>query len=112
LAMDTIGYLILAYMGVGILLGFGSFYLDGRLKRYVDRQYPEEGTVIRSYEWQWYPWSVGRKVLRKLIKKQSDNDPELAQHAKRAKRSTIYFFVWFSIGLILFFIRVLLFLAK
>jgi len=110
--MDIIGYLIVVYLGVGIFLGFRGAYLYERLKRYVDRQYPEEGRVIRSYEWQAYPWSVGGRMLRSLIKRQSSSDPELAYWAKKGKRSSTHFVAWFSIGLIMFFVRVLLFLVK
>lgn len=110
--MDMIGYLIIVYMGVGILLVFVFVYQDQRLLRYVDRRYPEEGTVIRSYEWQWYPWSIGRRTLRALIEKQSADDSELALWAKKAKRSKIFFLMWFSTGLIMFFTRVLLLIVK
>lgn len=89
--MDYIGF---AYMGVAIFLGFRGAYLYERLKRYVDRQYPEEGKVIRSYEWQMYPWSVGHRTLKALIKKQRANDPELARWAKKAKLDMIYLLVW------------------
>ena len=107
-----IGYLVDGYMVFGVLLGFWGFYLYERLKRYIDREYPEEGKIIRSYEWQWFPWSVGHRTLRALIKKHSSNDPELARREKWAKRSTIYFFVWFAIFLITSFIHVLFLLVK
>jgi len=110
--MNIIGYLVLGYMVFGVLLGFWGAYLYERLKRYVDSKYPEEGKVIRSYEWQWFPWSVGARTLRALIKKQSSNDPELAQQAKRSRISAIYFLVWFMLALIMFFTRVLFLLVK
>lgn len=108
----NMGYLVFAYMLVGVFLGFGCFFFDERLKRYVNENYPEKGTIIRSYEWQWYPWSIGRRTLRALIDKQSISNSELLKRAKRAKRINIYFLVWFSIGLIMFFTRVLFFLLK
>ncbi|MHC4112299.1 MAG: hypothetical protein ACYSUY_14595 [Planctomycetota bacterium] len=101
--MDKGTFLLLVYGGVEIVLLIWAVYLNERLKRYIDKQYPEEGKVIRSYEWQWYPWSVGQKTLRALIKKQSANDPELANQAKKAKRAIICVFAWpIVVGLILF----------
>ena len=93
--MDTISTYV--WVGVFIFLAFKSMYHDKRLKRYIDRQYPEEGKVIRLYEWQWYPWSVGRRTLWTLVKKQRANDPELARLARKAKRSIIYILVFFAI---------------
>jgi hypothetical protein len=92
--MVTIGYLVLGYFVVGMLLEISILYFDQRLKGHIDIKYPEEGKVIRLYEWQWYPWSIGRRTLRALIKKQSSNDSELAQRAKREKLSIVCFLVW------------------
>jgi hypothetical protein len=110
--MDKVGYLIVGYMVFGVLLVLcgGLFY--ERLKRYIDIKYPEEGKIIRSYEWQRYPWSLGGRTLRALVKKQSNNDPELTIRAKMAKWSTISFLAWFVLGLIMFFIRVSFLIAK
>ena len=91
--MDYIGF---AHMGVFIFLGFRGAYLYERLKRHVDRQYPEEGKIVRSYEWQWYPWSVGQRTLRALIKRESADDPELARWAGKWKRSAICILVFFA----------------
>jgi len=96
--MDYIG---LAYMGVFIFLAFRGAYLYERLKRYVDRQYPEEGKVIRSYEWQMYSWSVGHRTLKALIKKKRANDLELARWAKKAKRNMTYILVWCAFFLLM-----------
>ena len=92
--MDMDTFLVFAYGGVGIVLLFRAGFLDERLKRYVDRHYPEDGKIVRSYEWQWYPWSVGRSTLRALIKKQRANDPELVRLARKAKRAVIYIIAW------------------
>lgn len=81
LAMDT-GYLWDGYFGVLLLLMLRAIYQDERLLRHVDGQYPEQGKVIRSYAWQMYPWSVGRKLLRALIREESVGDPELAPGTK------------------------------
>ena len=91
LAMDT--YLLFAHGGIVLFLFIRAIYFDDRLKRHIDRRYPKEGMVIRSYQWQIYPWSVGRKTLRALIKKQGGSDPELAHLAKKAKRALIYLLV-------------------
>jgi len=79
---------------VALFLLLRAAYHDQRLKRYVDRHYPEEGKIVRSYELQWYPWSVGYRTLRALIKKQSANDPELARLARKRIRAIIHFIVW------------------
>ena len=106
---DYFGY---GYFGVLLFLAIRMIYVNQQAMRYICKRYPEEGRMIRSYEWQWYPWSVGRRTLRALIDKQSVNDPELALWAKKADRSGIYFLVWFGVGLIVFFVSMLLFLAK
>ncbi len=100
--MNTLGYLVFGYMGFGVLLVFWAFYLSERLKRYIDIKYPDEGRVIRSYEWQWFPWSVGARTLRELIRKQSANDIELAHRAKKANCSWIYFETWFVLFILAF----------
>jgi hypothetical protein len=110
--MDITGYLTLFYMGIGILLGFWCFYLDQRLKRHVDIKYPEESRVIRSYEWQWYPWSAGRRSLRELIIKQSSNDPELEFRARKAKLSVMYIIIWCIFFVLSFAASVLLSLVE
>jgi hypothetical protein len=92
--MDMDTFFVFVYGGVGIFLLLRGAYLYERLKRHVDRQYPEEGKIVRSYEWQWYPWSVGQRTLRALIKRQSANDPELASLAKKSKRALIYVIAW------------------
>ena len=69
---------------------FKFMYHDQLLKRYIDRQYPEEGKIIRLYEWQ----SVGRRTLGTLVKKQRAYDPELACLARKAKLSIIYCIAW------------------
>jgi len=107
-----IGYLVDGYMAFGIFLVFWAFYLDQRLKKYVDINYPEQGRIVRSYEWQWFPRSLGRKTLRTLIKKQGFNDSELARRAKKTKRSWIYFNVWFVLASIMFFIRLFVLIIK
>ncbi len=95
--MDIDTFLTFVYLGVFVFLAFRGAYLYERLKRYVDRQYPEEGKVVRLYEWQWYPWSVGHRTLMALIKKQRANDPELARRARKAKRNMICILVFFAI---------------
>jgi hypothetical protein len=110
--MDIIGYLVLGYMVFGVFLVFWAFYLSEKLKRYIDAKYPEEGRIIRSYEWQWFPWSVGYRTLKALIKKQSPIDSELARRAKWTRRGSTYFFTWFAIALIMFFIRLLFLILK
>jgi hypothetical protein len=90
--MDTISSYV--YVAVWIFLAVKLMYHDKRLKRYIDRQYPEEGKIIRLYEWQWYPWSVGRRTIWTLVKKQRTNDPELARLAKKVKRTFIYCIAW------------------
>ncbi|MHC4641517.1 MAG: hypothetical protein ACYS32_07720 [Planctomycetota bacterium] len=94
--MDIDTFLTYVFVVVFIFLGFRGAYLYERLKRYVDRQYPEEGKVIRSYEWQMYPWSVGHRTLKALIKRESANDPELARWAGKWKRSAICLLVFFA----------------
>ena len=106
------GYFAYVYMPVLLLLLVHRMYLWRRLLGHVYKQYPEEATVIRSVETQWYPWSVGARALMTLIKEQSVSDPELGQRAQKWKRSMIYFFVWFAHGVVAFFIRILLILAK
>lgn len=76
-----------------VFLMIRAGYLYEQLKRHIDMHYPEEGAIIRSYEWQHYPWSTGIKTLRSVIKKNSANDPELAHRAKKAKRAFIYLIV-------------------
>lgn len=93
LIMEYIG---LAYVGVIIILAFRSVCLEERLKKYVDKQYPEEGKVIRAHEWQYYPWSTQARTLRALVKKQSGSDPELAYRAKKAKRNMICILVFLA----------------
>jgi hypothetical protein len=97
---------------VGVLLGIWNIYLGERLLRYVAKQYPEKGKVIRSYVWQMYPWSPGKKLARTLIKEHSPSDKVLASWVKREKGCRIYFKVWFVLALIMSFIRILLILAK
>jgi len=92
--MDMDTFLVFTYGGVAIALLLRAGWLDEKLKRYIDKHYPEEGKVIRSYQWQWYPWSVGRRTLRTLIRKQCANDPELVRRARKAKRAVIYFIAW------------------
>lgn len=92
--MEAFRYLALGYMGAGILLVMRVVCLGEQLLRYVDKQYPEEGAVIRSHEWQWYPWSKGQKTLRALVKKQSASDLELADRLKKADRSWMYLSLW------------------
>jgi hypothetical protein len=92
--LEMFTYYFGLYLGVGVLLGIWNIYLGERLLRYVDRQYPEEGKVIRSYGWQMYPWSVGQRTLRALIKREGANDTELARRAKKAKRALIYVISW------------------
>lgn len=98
--MDVVGYLIFGCMLFGVLLAFRSMYLGVRLFRYVYNQYPEEGSVIRSYMWHRYHGLTIRRMLKTLIKKHGTNDPELALRAKKATRSYIHFFVWFLLVLI------------
>jgi len=85
-----------------LLLLIRLIYLDEHLLRYVDKRYHQEGAVIRSYQWQWYPWSKGRRTLRTMVKEKSGSDAELARRAQRAKASKILFFVWFGLGLVAF----------
>lgn len=110
--MDTIGYLVLGYMVFGIILALIAMYLSIKLLGYVYKQYPEESSVIRSYEWQRYPCSMFYKTLKALINKYSISDAELAQRAKRSRSSAIFFWAWFVLGLVMFFTRVLFLLAK
>lgn len=109
--MDT--YFLFVYGGVAIFLMLRIMYLVERLRRYIDRKYPKEAKVIRFYEWQGVPWSVGQRTMRALIKKQSSSDPELALRSKKVKRNLIYFIMWplavFSIDL---FIAIYNFLAR
>ena len=98
--MDIDTFLTYVVVVVWIFLAFKLMYHDKRLKRYIDRQYPEEGKIVRLYEWQWYPWSVGRRTLWTLVKKQRTNDPELARLARKAKRSIIYPLVFFVLLLL------------
>ncbi|MHC4623453.1 MAG: hypothetical protein ACYS4W_06075 [Planctomycetota bacterium] len=100
------------YMGVLLFLAIRVIYAHQVLFRHISKRYPEEATVIRSYEWQMYPWSEGVRVARALIRRQSVSDPELARRANKAKRSRIYFVGWFVLGLIMFFVCVLFALAK
>lgn len=92
MSMDT--FLVEVFGGVAIFLLLKFAYHDQRLKRYVDRHYPEEGKIVRSHEWQMYPWSVGHRTLMALIKKERANDPELACLARKRRRSVIYFIAW------------------
>jgi hypothetical protein len=89
-------YIRLAIVVVFVFLALRAAYLYERLKRYVDRQYPEEGKVIRLYEWQHYPWSVGHRTLKALIKRESVNDLGLARCAGKWKRSAICLLVFFA----------------
>ncbi|MHC4087080.1 MAG: hypothetical protein ACYSWZ_13310 [Planctomycetota bacterium] len=93
--MDTLSLIV--WGGGSMFLLFRGVYYDQKLKRYVKRQYPEEGEIVWSYEWQMYPWSVGQRTLRALIKRERANDPELAYLAKKSKRGLIYFISW-SVG--------------
>jgi hypothetical protein len=95
-------YFLFGYMGVGIFLMVRAKYLDEQLKRYIDKQYPEEGKFIRSHEWQGYPWAKWGRVMRALIKKQSAKDPDLAHRAKKAKLGIVHFFVWFGLFFLVF----------
>ena len=92
--MDMDTFLVIVYGGVAIFLLFNAAYHDQRLKRYVDKHYPEEGKIFRLYEWQMYPWSIGARTLRALINEQSENDPELARLARKTKRAIIYLIAW------------------
>jgi hypothetical protein len=83
-------FFVFVWVGVGIFLMFKFMYHDQRLKRYIDRQYSEEGKIVRLYESQ----SVGRRTLRTLVKKQRAYDPELACLARKAKLSIIYCIAW------------------
>ena len=84
-------FFVFVWVGVGIFLMFKFMYHDKRLKRYIDRQYSEDGKIIRLYEW--CP-SVGRRTLWTLVKKQHAYDPELACLARKAKLSIIYCIAW------------------
>jgi len=90
------------YGGVGIFLFFNIVYRSEKLKRYIDRQYPEEGKYIRSREWQGYPWAKWGKVMRELIKKQRGSDTELAHLAKKLNRSSTLIVAWFVLFLLMF----------
>jgi len=92
--MDMDTFSMIVWGGGAIFLMFKGAYHDQRLKRYVDRRYPEEGKIVRSYEWQHYPWSVGYRTLKALIKREGANDPELARLARKAKLSIIYCISW------------------
>lgn len=87
------GYVEFVCVGLTIFLMFRSAYLQERLKKYIDRHYPEEGKIIRSHQWQSYPWSTQARTLRALVKKERANDPELAHRATKAKHSIIYLLV-------------------
>lgn len=87
------GYVEFVCVGFTIFLMFRSAYLQERLKKYIDGQYPEEARIIRSHQWQNYPWSTQARTLRALVKKELANDPELAHRATKAKRSIIYLLV-------------------
>jgi hypothetical protein len=93
-------YLLFGYMGVGILLGIRAKYLYERLLRYIDKQYPEQGTVIRSSEWQCHPWSVGARTLQLIVEKEAVNDPELAYRARKAGGGRIHFLGWFFLAVL------------
>jgi len=86
-------YMEFVCVGVTIFFMFRSAYLQERLKKYVDRHYPEDGKIIRSHQWQNYPWSTQARTLRALVKREFANDPELAERATKAKRSIIYLLV-------------------
>jgi len=100
--MGTTSYVGLAYMAFGAFLGIRAKYLEERLLRYVDRQYPEEAGVIRAHEWQMYPGSVSAKTLRALLDKWGVRDLELAERAKKAKRSCTYLSIWFVVFFLTF----------
>ena len=105
--MDIDTFLTYVYVSVWIFLAAKYMYHDKRLKKYIYRHYPEEGKVIRLYEWQLYPWSVGRRTLWTLVKKECNNDPELARLARKVKHSVIYilvFFIIFSLTFVVLFI--------
>jgi hypothetical protein len=110
--MNIIGYLVFGYMILGVILAFVAMYLGIRLINYVYIQYPEESSIIKTYEWQHYPGSMFHRTLKALIKKQSPIDPELAQREKWAKWSTTYFLTWFALALIMFFIYLLVLCLK
>lgn len=82
-------------MVFGALLGIRAKYLEERLVRYVDTQYPEEAAEIRAHEWQMYPGSVGAKTVRALPDKWGVGDLELTQRARKAERSWTYLSIWF-----------------
>lgn len=90
-------YFLFGYMGVGIFLMVRAKYLDEQLKRYIDRQYPEEGKFIRSNERLGYPCAKWGRVMRELIKKQRSSDAELAHRVKKLNRSTTLFLAWIVI---------------
>jgi hypothetical protein len=114
LALDTsyLWHLWYGYFGILLLLMLRAIYLYRHLLRHIYKRYPEQGKVLRSYEWQRYPWSKGARLLRALIMEESVSDPQLAHRAKKADHSGIYFFVWLALGLIVFFVSMLLFLVR
>lgn len=92
--MDMDTFSVEVFGAVAFFLLLNVWYQNQHLKKYVDRHYPEEGKIVRLYEWQWYPWSVGHRTLMALIKKERANDPELARRARNTKRAVIYFIAW------------------
>lgn len=102
LAVESIGYLGFPYMAFGVLLGLRAMYLEERLLRYVDRQYPKEAGVIRAHAWQMYAGSVGAKTLRALLDTRGISDLELARRARKAKRSWTYLSIWFVLFFVMF----------
>jgi len=96
------GYCGLSYMILGLLLGIRASYLQERLLRYVNKQYPKEGNVIRTHAWQMYPGSVGAKTLRALLDKWVAKDLELARRARKAKRAFAYLSTWFLLFFVMF----------
>ena len=111
--MDTvIRYIVNGYMILGVFLVFLAAYLSERLKRYIDIKYPQEGKIIRSYEWLRWPWSKGQKTLKALIRKQSSNDVELSRKAKKAMLSSFFLLEWVVLFLIIFFSRLLFLISR
>lgn len=110
--MGMISCLVFGYALFGILLLCRMVYLKARLFRYVYRQYPEQGKVIRSYAGSRRHGYMLHKTLKALIEQHSTSDTELARMAKTATRSSMYFLVWFVLALIIFSPIVLFLLLK
>ena len=102
-AMDTIGYLIFGYLGLGILLGIRAKYFYERFLRYVYKQYPdEEVSISRLHEYQWYSWAKSQKLMDTLVREKTPSDPELRHWARKSSLGVLYVVIWFGLFILVF----------